>query len=286
MSKLRPVRTGAVALAAVAAGVMLAVATSAVASSTATVSPRDNCGGFNGHVVWAAGSGAFIQLYGEVWDTTCSGTTSVWLAWDSPSYHNVNAETAGEPDTEGVNYKTSLTQLPTNVEVTVCSTSGGWHCGTPIDVPTTSPTPTTPPTTTPPTTTPPTTTTAPSKPPVVTTPVSVPVPQPSPASRALRVKLVIAWTWNRSRTWLRSVSVGRFPARTLLVVRCDGRGCPRPSVARASGARRLRRLLHGLRGRGYRAGDRLLLSLQAPGWRPERARIAIRWGHLPLITLL
>ncbi|HEX4010938.1 MAG TPA: hypothetical protein VHX62_13055 [Solirubrobacteraceae bacterium] len=270
---------GAGALAAVAAGVTLALATSAVASSTATVSPRDNCGGFNGHVVWSGPSGAFIQLYSEVWDTTCSGTTSVWLSWDSPSYHNVNAETAGEPNTEGVNDKTSLTQLPTNVKVTVCSTNGGWHCGTPVGVPTFA-TPTSSTTTTAPTTT------APPSPPVVTTPVSVPVPRPSPASRALRVKLVIAWTWNRSRTWLRSVSVGRFPATTRLAVRCEGSGCPRPAVARASGPRRLRGLLHGLRGRGYRAGDRLLLWLQAPSWRPERARIAIRWGHLPLITLL
>lgn len=113
----------------------LLTATGAWASSDQTVSPRDNCGGFNGHVVIADGSTPTMQLYGEVWDTKCSGSTSVWLAWDSPGYNNVQVQAANEPATEGVNYTTpALPTRPSDIKVTVCSTGGGWHCGTPIEV--------------------------------------------------------------------------------------------------------------------------------------------------------
>ena len=116
--------------------VALLMATSAVASSDQTVSPRDNCGGFNGHVVVSDGSTPTLQLYGEVWDNTCPGSTSVWLAWQSPGYHNIQVRAADEPSTAGVNYTTVSLQLrPADIKVTVCSTYGGWHCGTPVSVP-------------------------------------------------------------------------------------------------------------------------------------------------------
>ena len=75
--------------------VALLAATSAAASTDQTVSPRDNCGGFNGHVVVSDGSTPTLQLYGEVWDNTCPGSTSVWLAWQSPGYHNIQVQEAG-----------------------------------------------------------------------------------------------------------------------------------------------------------------------------------------------
>ncbi len=34
------------------------------------------------------------------------------------------------------------------------------------------------------------------------------------------------------------------------------------------------------------AGDRLLISLTAPSWKPERARITIRNGRQPSLQLL
>lgn len=254
----------------------------AVASTNITVSPRDNCGGFNGHVVWSTGSGAYIQLYGEVWDTRCPGSTSVWLAWDSPSYHNVQADSATEPNTEGVNYKTSISASPSDIKVTACSTYGGWHCGTPVDVPPPSkpaPTPSKPAPTT-------TTTTTSTPTPVVTVPVPVPVPEPAPRPRALRVALTISWTWNQANTQLHTVRLGSFPAATRLVVQCLGSGCPRPRVASASGRRQVQRLLRRLEGRLYRAGDRLMISLRASGWKPERAEIKIRSGQVPTVRLL
>jgi hypothetical protein len=55
---------------AVAGGLLLAGTLAASASTNVSVS-RDNCGGLNGHVVWAGGSSPFIQLCGEVWDNNC-----------------------------------------------------------------------------------------------------------------------------------------------------------------------------------------------------------------------
>ena len=116
--------------------VALLAATSAAASTDQTVSPRDNCGGFNGHVVVSDGSTPTLQLYGEVWDNTCPGSTSVWLAWQSPGYPNIQVEAADESATTGVNYTTVPLQLPpVDIKVTACSTYGGWHCGTPISMP-------------------------------------------------------------------------------------------------------------------------------------------------------
>lgn len=273
MSRPRLIRLGACAVAAAVAGLALSLAIAA--ASTQTVSPRDDCGGFNGHVVWSGGSSPYIQVYGEVWDTTCSGSSSVWLSWDSPSYHNINAGHAAEPNTAGVNYKTATQQAPTHIKVTVCSTHGSWHCGTPVAVGATPP-PTS-------TTPPPTTTPAP----IPTAPVgTTPVPQPSPHPRALRIKMTIRWTWDRASTWLRGVKIGHFPGKTRLLVRCRGNRCPRPATARATGPRRIRRLLAGLKDHRYRPGDRVLVSLQAPGWVSERARIVIRRGRLPKINLL
>jgi hypothetical protein len=260
-----------IAVAAVASGFLLATTLSAAASTNVTVSPRDNCGGFNGHVVWSDDS---IQLYGEVWDNNCPGSSSVWLAWDSPSYHNVQANSANEPDTEGVNYETGTSTTPTSVEVTVCSTNGGWHCGTPVDVPTVSP---------PTTTSPPPTTSTP--PPVVTTPTSTSVPEPT-AAHELAVRLAISWTWNHAITRWHGAKIGSFPGGAQIFVQCRGKRCPAKRNVSAHGARNVRRLLRRLRGRRFHAGDEVLITLKAPGYLPERAMVKIRNGKLPLISLL
>jgi hypothetical protein len=128
-----------------------------------------------------------------------------------------------------------------------------------------------------------TTTTAP----VVTVPVPVPIPTPKPRSRSLRVKLTISWTFNRATTRLRKVRVGTFPGRTRLQIQCKGRGCPRHrGKDTAKGIRAVHHLLHALVGRRYRAGTKLILTLQAPGYRQERAELDIRWGRKPSARLL
>lgn len=122
-------------------------------------------------------------------------------------------------------------------------------------------------------------------PPVVTVPVSTPIPRPA-APRHLRVKVVLSWTWNRAHTWLHKVTMGSFPAHTRILIECRGGGCPRHLKAHATGVRRLRQLLRALEGRRYHSGDRLLITLNAPGYLPERAEVTFRYGRLPRITLL
>lgn len=265
-------RRAAIMAVAAVCGFLLATTMTAAAATNVSVSPRDNCGGFNGHVVWSTGSSPYIQLYGEVWQNRCSsGSTSVWLSWDSPGYHNVQAQAAGASQTHGVNYKTAISAGPENMKVTVCSQYGGWHCGDPVAVSSGS-APTTGKTTTPA--------------PVLTTPVTVTVPRPPRRPQTLRVELTMSWTYDRAITRLVKVRVGSFPVRTGLRVRCLGRGCPRPTVAAATGRHRVRQLLRGLQGRRYRAGDRLLISFQAPGWAPERVRVKIRSWRIPKVRLL
>jgi hypothetical protein len=263
---------------AVLAGALLTLTGAASASSSATVSPRDNCGGFNGHVDWSSSS---IRLYGQVWDVNCSGgTTEVWLSWNGSVHNNLEAGSAVDPHTEGVNFTRSTNQTPTDIGVTVCSTKGGWHCGAGVSVSTGSGPTTTTTTTVTTTSVPPTTTT------VVTVPVPTPVPQPTKRSRVLDARLALRWTWNVGHTWLEREKLGRVPARTGITVRCVGAGCPRPLRSAAHGERRVRRVLHGLLGHRYRTGDRLLLTLTAPGWKPERVQVTIRTSHKPGIRLL
>ncbi|MBV9363340.1 MAG: hypothetical protein JO286_19765 [Solirubrobacterales bacterium] len=121
---------------------------------------------------------------------------------------------------------------------------------------------------------------APPPPPVVTTPVSTPLPAPV-APHALAVRLRISWTWNHSVTRLNRVRIGRFPGLAQIFVQCRGRGCPGKRDISARGARHVMRLLRALRGKQYRAGDRLLIIIKAPGYLPERALVKIRDGRLP-----
>jgi hypothetical protein len=134
---------------------------------------------------------------------------------------------------------------------------------------------------------PPVTTTTTTTAPVVTVPVPVPIPTPKPRPRALRIRLTISWTFNRATTRLREVKVGTFPGRTKLQVQCKGRGCPRHRGKDiAKGIRGVHHLLHALIGRRYRAGNKVILTLQAPGYRQERAELDIRWGRKPNARLL
>jgi hypothetical protein len=121
----------------------------------------------------------------------------------------------------------------------------------------------------------------------VTVPVPVPIPTPKPRPRALRIRLTISWTFDRATTRLRKVKVGTFPGRTRLQIQCKGRGCPRHRGRDiAKGIRRVHNLLHALVGRRYRAGTKVILTLQAPGYREEQAELDIRWGAKPKARLL
>jgi hypothetical protein len=102
--------------------------------------------------------------------------------------------------------------------------------------------------------------------------------------RKLAVKIVMKWRWNHRRTRLLWVKIGRAPRRAALSISCRGRGCPAQKLHASSAT--LRRRHRTVSGKVYRAGDRLLISLTAPSWRPERARITIRDGRQPSLQLL
>ena len=129
-------------------------------------------------------------------------------------------------------------------------------------------------------------------PPAPTSPASASSPTGTGSVRSRRrrqkhrlaVKIVIKWRWNHRHTRLLWVKIGRAPGRAAFSITCRGRGCPRTSSTPAPPT--LHRRHRTLRGELYRAGDRLLVSLTAPSWKAERARITIRNGRKPAVDLL
>jgi hypothetical protein len=102
--------------------------------------------------------------------------------------------------------------------------------------------------------------------------------------RRLDVKIVISWRWNHRHTRLVRIRIGRAPHGAVFSISCRGGGCPSHRMYATSAT--LRRHHRTLRGSRYRAGDRLLLTLSAPAWGSERARIVIRDGRAPTVQLL
>ena len=93
------------------------------------------------------------------------------------------------------------------------------------------------------------------------------------------------WHWAGLNTILRSVAVRKLPRRAVVHVGCTGHGCPRIRVKSATG-RRVRRLLSGLRGRKFRAGDKLRFTVTAPRMISERIQVTIRNNRIPKALLL
>ena len=120
--------------------------------------------------------------------------------------------------------------------------------------------------------------------PVQSAPVTVTLPVPT-AKRHVRVTIRMSWTWRGKRTRLTKVKVGRMPRGATMAVRCRGRGCPRPQV-RQTRARRVQLFTTILAGQRYRAGDRLFVTIRAPGLIAERAVITIRNGRKPAVRAL
>jgi hypothetical protein len=122
----------------------------------------------------------------------------------------------------------------------------------------------------------------------IPTPVQA-TPQPTQiplgkGKHALRIKLVIKWTWRFGTTRVSKVAIGHFPHSTHLTLSCKGKGCARPLRLSAAGPKRIHALLKKLIGRRYRAGDVLTVAFTARGWKRERARIVIRRSRKPLVT--
>ncbi|HWF51034.1 MAG TPA: hypothetical protein VG294_10375 [Solirubrobacteraceae bacterium] len=132
---------------------------------------------------------------------------------------------------------------------------------------------------------PPTPTPAPTPPPpaqVVYVPVVVYVPAPR-APHHVKVRLTMSWTWDRGRTHLYRAVPDRVPRHATITVTCAGRGCP--GRARLASLH-VKRLLGSLSGNTYRAGDRVFITIRAPGEAPERIELWIRFGKKPRVKLL
>jgi hypothetical protein len=117
---------------------------------------------------------------------------------------------------------------------------------------------------------------------IITT--SNPLVTPRPA-KGVRAQFVILWHWAGARTTLRSISVRKLPRRAEIHVSCKGHGCPRLRT-RSSTGKRVKRLLTGLRGKTFRPGDRLRLTVTAPRLTSEKILVTIRNNQIPLARLL
>jgi hypothetical protein len=113
---------------------------------------------------------------------------------------------------------------------------------------------------------------------------SNPLVTPRPR-KGVRAQFVIKWHWAGKRTTLRSIAVRGVPRRGRVLVACSGRGCPRLRVRSATAAR-VRRLLSGLSGRAFRAGDRVTLTVTAPRENAERIQLTIEDNQIPRARLL
>jgi hypothetical protein len=110
-------------------------------------------------------------------------------------------------------------------------------------------------------------------------------PQTTPRpKRGVRARFVISWDWAAHTTLLRSIQTRRLAHSARVSVRCRGPHCPRLRIRHASG-RRVRKLLHGLGGRRFRAGDRILLTITQRHRRAERIVLSIRRGQIPRARL-
>jgi hypothetical protein len=123
--------------------------------------------------------------------------------------------------------------------------------------------------------------------PVVTVPVTTPVPTPPPGTRRhprVRVTIRISWTYDHAHTRIHRVRMSRLPRGARVTVRCTGRGCP--LTTRSAVAGHVGKLVTRLRGTTYRVGDRIFITITAPGRVAERAVVRIRNGRKPLAALL
>jgi hypothetical protein len=113
---------------------------------------------------------------------------------------------------------------------------------------------------------------------------SNPLVTPRPA-KGVRAQFVMLWHWAGKRTTLRSITVRKLPRRARVRVSCAGRGCPRLRTKSAT-RRHMKRLLSSLRGRSFRAGDRLELTVTAPRLKSEKVQLTVRNNRIPKARLL
>jgi hypothetical protein len=123
-----------------------------------------------------------------------------------------------------------------------------------------------------------------------TTPVSQTVPAPPPATKGgakkkMRVRIKLRWRYVKARSRLHSIHFARFPGDGTVRISCSGRGCPH-SVRGTATHRKLPALMRKLERVWLRVGQQLEITIDAPGWVPERVQFTIRYGNIPDDKLL
>jgi hypothetical protein len=113
-------------------------------------------------------------------------------------------------------------------------------------------------------------------------PQTVPVPT---ARRRVHARLRISWRWSAQRTVLRSLRITKLPRHARISVACSGPRCPKLRVDAAT-KRHVHRLLRALAHTRLHPGDRLRITVRAPGHRPERIELLIRRAAEPRARLL
>ena len=113
-------------------------------------------------------------------------------------------------------------------------------------------------------------------------------PQRTPIPRgrhSVHAQFVISWSWRGRTTRLRSISSRGLTRRATVRIGCRGRGCPRLKATTAR-APAVRGLLRGVAGRDFHAGDRLLITVSAPGRTAEHIELLMRDNRAPRARLL
>jgi hypothetical protein len=113
-------------------------------------------------------------------------------------------------------------------------------------------------------------------------PLTTPVPR---SHRTVHARFVIGWHWKGRSTRLLRISARHLPRRSVVNLKCVGERCPRLGARRAHAAR-VKTLFRALAGRVFTAGDALLITVAERGHKPERIKLLIRRGKIPLARLL
>jgi hypothetical protein len=104
----------------------------------------------------------------------------------------------------------------------------------------------------------------------------------TPRPRAgVQTRFDLSWRWGVSATTLRSVvAVRSLPRDATVTLSCTGAGCPK-LFAKPQSAADEAGLLRALRGRSFRTGDRLLITVTAPHLSTERLGFTMRRDRAP-----
>ena len=115
-----------------------------------------------------------------------------------------------------------------------------------------------------------------------------PLVSPAPPAGAVPTRLAVGWTGSSPAVRVHSVSARRLPARGRLSLRCQTAGGRRCSgvAGRSVAVRNVGRLWSALKSRRFRGGERVQISVSAPGRRPETIEYRIRRTGLPAQRLL